>query len=372
LSIAYELSRLGASVRLLEAKGLVNGSSGACAGRVQVIESDDEAYLSLVMAGLARLAELGEEIGCDLEWQLPGHLTLVKNEQEWADCQKRVARLERAGLEASMLDQITLQPVEPNLNVRPFLGGALSPEGRLNPLKLCFGLARAARLNGVEIHTRTPADGLIKHGERVSGVRTKSGSYSASVVVAAAGAWTGQLLARDGIECPIRFTHAEAAISEPIQPLIRHHVGLAGFYDVVHGKNRSVAFGVGQQANGRLYISNAIQAADQIDRSSTAWGLPAVIQQLRDFFPATSRARIVRTWAAPSPFTPDYRPAIGWLDSGESLFAAAGFHLAFATIPVLSQQAVRVILGEKNLGILEGFRPSRFSGNPQGEAVRDL
>jgi glycine/D-amino acid oxidase-like deaminating enzyme len=347
ITIAYELSQLGLKVILLEAKEICGGTTRACAGRAQVVESENEAYLDLVLSGLERLESLGEEIGCDLELETPGHLTLIRDEREWEACEKQVARLVEKNVEAAMLDKQTLQAIEPALNTDPFVGAAYSLERRLNPFKLCFGLVRAARRNGVEILTQSPVVGFEKSGSCLTGIRTSHDIFSAGVVIVAGGAWTNNLLDMAGISIPLRFTQAEAAVSEPLHPLIKHHIGLAGFYDIVHGQQKRVAFGVGQHKNGNLFISNAIQSAEVINRRSTSWGLPAIIKYLQDLFPNTAKARVMRTWSAPSPFMPDNMPAIGWISAYDNLFVAAGFHLAISTIPILSQHIARVVSGDQ-------------------------
>ena len=54
-ALAYYCSKAGASVLLLEADSICSGTSSACAGRAQIIESETDEYLELVLAGFARL-----------------------------------------------------------------------------------------------------------------------------------------------------------------------------------------------------------------------------------------------------------------------------------------------------------------------------
>ena len=78
-AISYYLTLQKRSVLLLEAHTLCSGSSGACAGRAQIFESESESYLDLVLAGFSKLESLGAELGCDLEWETPGHLSLIQD-----------------------------------------------------------------------------------------------------------------------------------------------------------------------------------------------------------------------------------------------------------------------------------------------------
>jgi sarcosine oxidase subunit beta len=283
----------------------------------------------------------------------------VRTQEEWKEEAAVVKRLRARGIPAEMLDLPTLQEAEPALVSRGFRGASLSQEGRLNPFKLLHGLARAARRHGAELRTRAPVVSLTHCGRRIREVHTPNAAYAAQVVVLATGAWTGEVVSLADRQLPMRHTHAEALVTEPLPPLLHHHVGLAGFYENVHYSDRTVALGAGQHANGTLVVSNAIEQAERIDRRSSRWGMPAIAASLLALLPALHRARVVRTWAAPSPFLPDSLPATGWMPGIENLFVAAGFHLAVPTIPVLAERIADALLEGKREP-LAPFDPARF------------
>ena len=359
-AIAYNLSRRGADVILLEANSLCSGTSGAPAGRAQIIESHDEAYLDLVLTGIKRLETLGEELDYDLEWETPGHLTLLKNDEDWEQYEVLVRWLKGRDVPAEMLDIDELKKIEPYLDSARFIGAAFSHEGHVNPFRFCRGFIRAAQRNGAVIHTRSPVVEFQKNPERIMGVVTPGGVYSAEKVVVAAGAWTGEVMALAGLSFPMRFTHAEAIVTEPLPPVLNHHIGMSGFYQAVHGSARTVTLGVGQHHNGTLLVSNAIQQADEIDVQSTCWGMPALCKALQTYFPSLKDARVLRTWASLSPFLPDHNPAIGWMPGIENLFVAAGFHLAIPTIPLLAERIAGAVMGLDGLSGFGSFFPDRF------------
>jgi glycine/D-amino acid oxidase-like deaminating enzyme len=374
-ALAYYAAKSGAEVLLLEAGPICSGTSGACAGRAQIIESETEDYLDLVLDGFSRLEGLSAELGIDLEWELPGHLTLMYYEGQWRQYEVLTRRLNAHGVPAEMLDRQNLMAVEPCLRAEGCIGAAYSEEGRLNPFKFCLGFARAAARHGARLRTLTPVTGFVRQADRITRVWAGNETYSAGTVLLAAGAWTGELANMAGSQLPMRFTHAEALVSEPLTPFIYHHIGMSGFYEAVHGADRAVTLGIGQHRNGALVVSNAIQQADTIDRASTAWGLPAIVKAVYSLFPALKNLRIVRTWAAPSPFLPDYLPAIGWLPDVSNLYVAAGFHLAIPTIPILAEAIASCALragDERQNALLRSFSPERFmlNANHRLEAVQ--
>jgi glycine/D-amino acid oxidase-like deaminating enzyme len=327
---------------------------------VQLIDSHPGEYLDLVLAGHNQLQNIGTELGVDLEWHSPGHLTLIPDEQHWQSEQKRVQELADHGIEVEMLDLKALAAAEPCLAIQGLQGASLSPEGHINPFRFSFGYINTACQYGAVFEPFTAAIGFEFHQNRVIGVETLRGKESAGVVVVAGGAWSGEILAQGGIAFPMHFTHAEAMVTECVDPVLNHHISLAGFYDIVHDGDRSIAFGVGQHPNGNLVISNAIQQAETTDQKSSSWSLPALATAFWKFFPRLKNIQITRSWAAPSPFLPDRRPALGWVAGVENLYLAAGFHLAIPTIPILCKQAAREIINQVEGKLLSSYRPERF------------
>jgi glycine/D-amino acid oxidase-like deaminating enzyme len=366
VAISYHLSLKKMKVLLLEKRTLCSGTSAACAGRAQLIESHSPDYIDLVLAGYSKLQTLGEELNCNLEWEMPGHITLLRSEAEWQANQMRIRMLEQKNIPFELLDDAALMRAEPNLNPAGVAGAIMSMEGHVNAFQLCYGYARAAERAGAQISINSEVTGFIKSAGLLTGVRTGSREYHSPLVIVAGGAWSTELVAKAGSSIPIRFTHAEALITERTPRMIHHHIGVAGFYEAVHGGGKVVALGVGQHSNGAILISNAVQKADEIDQRTTAWGMPALAGAARHVFPFLGDVRILRSWSAPSPFTPDYQPAIGRLPDLDNLYIAAGFHLAVPTIPVLSEAIADELCGSDTGNILLGFRPDRF-GSQQGQ-----
>ncbi len=364
LAIAYQLAKRGASVLLLEANSLGSGTSGGCAGRAQVSESHRGAHFDVVQAGLARLEQLEIELEFDFEWRRLGNLMLIEHERHWQWWAEQVAYLAGRGLQAELLDLKSLRAAEPHLNVDKFLGAAWCLEGHLNPLKLCQAFARAARRHGARLLPHAPVVGFERQGRQITAVQTATARFTADTVLVTAGAWTGQVLAWAGAALPVQFTHAEAIISEPLPPLLHNHVGLADFYETIHNQPQAVSIGVAQQHNGTLLVTEAVEFSPTVHRRNSAWGIPAIARDLLALLPRLASARIVRAWAAPSPFLPDELPAIGRAPGLENLWVATCFHLTITTIPVLSDWIAGWLLGGRQPAALAEFSPYRFTVKP--------
>jgi len=361
-ALAYYLVKTGASVLLLEAKSICSGTTAACAGRAQIIESETIDYLKLVINGYSNLPNLGQELETDLDWETRGHLTLINNQEQWKANEQFVLNLNRLNIPAKMLDAKELLKIEPNINSNECLGAAYSQEGHLNPFKLCFGFAHAAQKKGAKLLINSKVKGFIREGTRIIGIQVEQSNYYGGSILVATGAWTAQITEMIGQAVPILHTHAEAIVSEPIQKIINHHIGVSGFYETVHGSRRTVTFGVGQHSNGSLVISNAIQPEELINLRSSSWGMPAIVKTFLNFFPQLGNLRVLRTWAAPSPFSADHLPIIGRLPNFDNVFVAAGFHLAIPTIPLLAEEIAKSLTESdfKESSLLSPFSPNRF------------
>lgn len=367
LSIAYHLARRGASVLLLEAHSLGSGTSSASAGRAQVSESHRGRHMDLVLAGLARLATLAEELDYDFEWRPLGNLMLIEQDEHWQWWTDQVAYLKSRQVPAEMLDRPSLAEAEPRLEADRFRGAAWCLEGHLNPMKLCHAYARAARRYGACLRQNSPVTGFEQQGERITAVCTGCEAFTGRAVLVTAGAWTGQVLKQAGVDLPVRFTHAEAIISEPLPPVLRNHVGLADFYETIHNRTHAVSVGVAQQKIGSLLVTEAVEKTPAIHRRNSSWGGPGMARDLLALFPSLAGVRIVRSWAAPSPFLPDEQPAIGRLPGRANLFVATCFHLTITTIPVLSQLIAGMLMDDAIPPALAEFSPARFSNGSNPE-----
>jgi glycine/D-amino acid oxidase-like deaminating enzyme len=361
-AIAYQLARRQASVLLLEANGIGTGTSGACAGRAQVSESHDGLHLALVLEGIERLSSLEEELDFPFDWRRLGNLMLIEDENYWEEWTERIAHLQERNVPAEMLDRQALQEAEPLLRATGFRGAAWCLEGHLNPFKLCHGYAYAARRQGAILRERTPVRRFTRQGRRLTTVHTTAGDFHANTVIITAGAWTDRVLRLAGTTLPVQFTHAEAMISERVAPSLQNHVGLADFYETIHTASRAVSVGVAQQAAGTLLITEAVQMGANLHHANSDWGPPGMAHELLALFPHFENVRIMRAWAAPSPFLPDEQPAIGWMPALDNLFVATCFHMTISTIPVLSEMISETVLGVADYPSLAQLSPARFAG----------
>jgi sarcosine oxidase subunit beta len=368
LSTAYHLARQGAKLLLLQAGDLGGGTSAACSGRAQVAEGHlDPLNLRLIIEGLARLETLEEELGAVFEWRRAGFLALISAQHLWDKWTERSAILTAAGIPTKVLDRQALQEVEPYLNTEDFLGAAYAVEGLLNPFLFCWAYARAARRHGANLHPRTPVTALRVEGRRVTAVQAGGEWFEAGRVALMCGAWTPQVARLAGAEVSTLcgHTHAEAFITEPLSLPLYNTIELADFYERIHGREQAVAVGFSPDPHGALIVTEAVTKTDELHRRSSAWGLAGMAAELLRLYPALAGARVVRSWAIPTAFTPDDEPIVGWLPERDNLFVAAGFLETITAVPVASEWIAGMILGERTPLESALFAPDRFPPPPR-------
>jgi len=362
LSTAYHLARRGARTLLLQADDLGGGSSAACSGRAQVAEGRlNPLNLRLITEGLTRLETLEEELGTAFEWRRTGFLALINSQHLWDEWTERSQILTAAGIPTEMLDQAALRNAEPHLNTAGFMGAAHAREGLLNPFLFCWAYAKAARRHGAALRPRTPVTGMRVEGRRVVAVETGAARYQADRVAIMCGAWTGRVARMAGVDVPIRHTHAEAFVTEPMALPLDNTIELANFYETIHGVEQAVSVGFSRDLRGALVVTEAVTQTAELHRKTAAWGLAGMAADLVKLYPALAGVRVVRAWGIPTPFSPDDEPLVGWLPGRDNLFVAAAFLETITAVPVVSDWMAGMILGEAIPADLSPFSPIRFS-----------
>jgi sarcosine oxidase subunit beta len=363
LAMAYHLARHKAQVLLLERGDLAQAASGANIGRAQTMEAHFGLNLGLVKEGHRRLAALSEELGFDIEWRRMGNMVLIEEEHHWQEWSERAGRLTAQGIATEMLAPLQVKELEPTLSVDGLLGAAFGMEANVNPFKFCWAYARAARRHGARLLPHRPATGFEVEGGRIQAVLAGPERYRAGTVVVAAGPWTAQVSGWAGEAVPVGFHHSEAMITEPLPPVLNNHVGLAGFYELIHSHRRATIAGTLQTLRGNLLITQSVEQTAELHGRSTDWGIAGMAAKVLQLLPWLREVRLLRGWGVPSAVSPDEKPIIGWADQVSNLFVAGRLHLNIATLPVVSDLAARMALAETVEPSLDEYSPRRFSPN---------
>jgi D-hydroxyproline dehydrogenase subunit beta len=331
---AYELSRSGASVTLLERDELAAGASGRNIGFFgppwdPVLDPMARASLELYLEVTA-----DPPVPVHFDRKPIGTLAVAIDEDDAAMVRAEVAAAGRAGLRAERLDAAGLKELEPEVTTDVSEAWLFHEGRRVDPGALTFALAELARRAGASIRHHLPGRRLISRGESVTGVATDEGIVGCDTVVLAAGPWSTGLLRPLGIHIPVTGARGWLIQLAPPRPLLSHW--LEGSARTLWRRQvepvtaRDFSDGVARDDIGAVVqpSPDGTIVAGTSREPALAWSAEdlhvprAVAGCVIRLLPALADAPVLGTWSGIRPMSPDERPFVGWLRPG--LFAATG------------------------------------------------
>ena len=159
-AITYYLAKHGLKVMLLDRKDICGGTSGACDKAVSMQTKNPGLPLEMAMESVKLYQTLAAELDYDIEYVRCGGMIPIENKKQLAIMKPFIERQQSIGLDVKLLDIDSARIMQPALS--PALAAATySPmDGRVNPMRLTFGFARAARRLGA----------VLKIGVEVRGI----------------------------------------------------------------------------------------------------------------------------------------------------------------------------------------------------------
>lgn len=344
-SVAHHLAKRGLSVQVVEAAGIASGATGASEGLVgSIAKRKSGPVTDIVVKSFAMFPDLVGELGASIEFCRKPGLMVVQDEGH-VDLLKRFAdKRRRQGLRIEWLNRKDALEAEPLLS--PQIAGALitPDQGAVNPMQLAYAFLRAGRRNGVEITIPARATEVKRHGDAITEVVTTAGTFSAGLVINAAGAAAQQFAALCGTRLEITPKRAQMLASEALPAETLRNTIYAGanvvagldpvsleFEDMPADETRRRAelenpwqlSSFTQTANGNLLFCGGFgfvgptREADPVTLATMMRNIAAVI-------PSFSSLRILRGWAGLEPCTPSNLPAIGFAPELSNFVLAAG------------------------------------------------
>jgi len=359
-SIAWHLARRGARVTLIEERGIAAAASGASAGGVRQ-QGRDPREMPLAIAAIARWEHLEAELGADLHYYREGHVAVYEREEDLPLARQRVAEQRALGLDIELVEGRDLHELVPGLAGHIVAGTYTANDGHANPTLTTQAYARAAERCGAKVVLGTGVTGLLRDGERVSGVETTGGSLATDHVILATGAWTRDLVAPIGVDLPIIPTGLQMILTTPMPKRLRQVIGASG---------RPLSL---KQLRDGNYLIGGGWPGDIDLRGGAGTTRPESIAGSREvsssIFPVLRETEIERAWVGVEGIAIDDIPVIGTLPGIDGLTVAAGFSgHGFALSPTTGQLVAELVLDGKPSIPLDAFGVERFAGMDADEA----
>ncbi len=356
-AVAHELARAGARPLLLERDAVAAHASGAAAGMLAPFTEGAGGGPLLAIGAEALdaypqwVASVAELSGIDPQLRRCGVLRVARA-GEVESLRAAAARLVPHG--ASWLEPDELRKRVPG--VAEAAAGALwSPrESSVDAPGLTRALCAAALRRGASLREGVAVRGLLRDGERVTGVRTRDEDLYASAVVLCAGPWVRELDEHLGGAWPVepvkgQMLALDAPVGGPASILWDPDVYLV------------------PRPDGTLRVGATVERAG-FDARPTADGVARLLGAARALLPDTGSCRFLRTWAGLRPATPDHLPLVGAVPGARDLWIAAGHHRNGILLAPWTAAAVAAgLLESRTLPGAAALAPERFAagGDPR-------
>jgi sarcosine oxidase subunit beta len=209
--VAQKSDPIEEPVVLLEKSALAAGSSGRSGAILRQHYSDRE-LAEMARDSLRVYAELESKTGRSIGFQRMGVITLAGPEkpETIALVKKNVAMQQSIGIDTRIVDASEIRALVPGVEVSDGAIGAYEPDGGgVDPVRTVEAFGALAREAGAVTRIGVRVTALRIEKKRVVGVETDDGPIDAACVVVATGPWSQPLLARAGIEVPLRVVRPE-------------------------------------------------------------------------------------------------------------------------------------------------------------------
>ena len=359
---AYFAAQQGLTVTVLD-KGLpASGTSSACEGNILVSDKELGPELELTRYSLGVWhGDLAEHKRL-WEFESKGGIIVASGESSLASLNRVMAAQARYGVVVEKLDPDTLRNAEPNITPDA-LGGASYPEDcQVQPMLVAAHLVRLATDAGARFVADTPVNGFLRSGDRITGVRTPRGDFSAGSVVNCTGTWAGELAALAGVNVPVLPRRGFVMVTEPLPPMVHHKVYAAEYIDNVGSSEAGLQASpvVEGTPSGTILIGSTRERVG-FDRAVSTNALRLLAGNAVALFPFLEHVKAIRHYHGFRPYCPDHLPVIGHDERAPGLWHAAGHEgagigLSAGTGKLLAQ----ALSGQAPDLDLSPFAPARF------------
>jgi sarcosine oxidase subunit beta len=159
-------------------------------------------------------------MGGPVDYREDGYLFLARTDAERAQFERNITLQNSLGVPSRLIDPEEAAAIVPGMRVDDLAGAAYNAsDGAAGPNEATMAFARAARERGARIVQGADVIAIDMPRNRVYTVRTAHESWSAPVVVIAAGPWAGLVAALAGVDVPIKPIRREIFVSEPFAEL---------------------------------------------------------------------------------------------------------------------------------------------------------
>ena len=304
LATAYYLAKYWdvGSIAVLEKNWLGGGNTGR---NTTIIRSNYlfPESLRLFDHAIGLWEGLSKELNYNVMFSQRGVLYISHDEHDLRETNRRWHAIRASGVDSVYMSPAEIKELVPiiNLNTRfPILGGVFQPRGGVaRHDAVAWGYARAATKLGVDIIENCEVTAFdIKKGKVETLITSKGNIKVGKVGMVTAGS-SALMAMKAGFRLPLIINTLQAAVSEPVKPLINTVVMSNG----VHGY-------LSQSDKGELVLGGGTDMpVSYSQRGEYPW-LEESMSAFVELYPCLSRLRVLRIWGGTVDVTKDRSPIL--------------------------------------------------------------
>jgi len=256
----------------------------------------------------------------------------------WLDLEDEAQALEWARCEGRPLAAVDISAVD---DAVPVLGGGFSRAIYMadvanvrNPRLVKSLKAALKAMPNVTIHEQCEVLGFVREGDKIAGVNTAQGEIRGDEVVLSAGAGSGELLSKLGLELPVEPVKGQMILYKCAPDFLSCMVLAKGRYAI-------------PRRDGHILIGSTLEH-EGFDKTPTQTALDSLKASAVELIPALADAEVVGHWAGLRPGSPEGIPYIGRVSGFDGLWLNCGhYRNGLVLAPASCQLFADLLLGRE-------------------------
>jgi glycine oxidase len=350
-AIALELARAGLSVALYDKQRPGTEASWAGAGILSPAP-ESAGMFPLVPFGKASLAQypsfvaLIEELsGHETSFRPRGTIEAIFSRDARTKLSTIIALHHGLGLRAQALSGDDARELEPALSDETEAGVLRPDEASVDNRRLTTAILEAAKRSGVSIFAGESVQGILRDGQRCSGLQLQNEKIEAAWTIIAAGCFSADI---EGV-----------AVYAPVRPARGQMVALRAGNLKIDRVLWSDKIYLVPRNDGQILAGATVEYAG-FEKKLTAGAMEKILTGAIELAPDLADSEIAETWCGLRPDSPDHLPILGPTDLDGLLIATGHFRSGILLTPITAKLICEWITKQSVSVDWDRFSPMRF------------
>jgi glycine/D-amino acid oxidase-like deaminating enzyme len=301
-----------------------------------------------------------DDVGDYFELEAKGGLVVARGDD--SELQRLASRQADNGVVVEKVDSPRLRELEPHLTPEAQSGVFYPQDSQCQPMLAAAHVIRTVISRGGKFIAQARVSAITTSHGKVTGVVTSQGTFSAPIVVNAAGTWAGEVASLAGSQLPIAPRRGFILVTEPVPQYVFHKVYDSDYVANVASSDADLQTStVVEGTRSGTILIGASRERVGFDQSMNYEILRKLAAQAISLFPILENVQLLRAYKGFRPYAPDHLPVIGEDALVSGLWHSAGHEGAGIGLAPGSAQIITELITERNPFMdSTPFSPARF------------